>query len=303
MKNQKFGIEIEMTGISRKTAAKTIAEYFNTRIIEDHDGYDTIRIPDNRGRYWKIVRDVSIREQNSRQERGEKVEMVSPICVYDDIIPIQEIVRKLKDKGALANSSCGIHIHINASVHNAKTLRNITNIMASKEDIIYKALQVNVARENRYCRKVEPRFLEELNRRKPQTLNEVSSIWYNGYDGRHEHYHSSRYHCLNLHSVFSKGTIEFRLFNGTLHAGKIKAYILLSLAINKQALTQKKASCKKAQEENEKFAMRVYLNRIGFIGDEYKNYREHLYKHLDGSAAWRYGADNPKYKKNKKEEK
>ena len=74
MKSQKFGIEIEMTGISRRTAAKTIAEYFNTRIIEDHDGYDTIRIPDNRGRYWKIVRDVSIREQNSRHERGEKVE-------------------------------------------------------------------------------------------------------------------------------------------------------------------------------------------------------------------------------------
>ena len=56
------------------------------------------------------------------------------------------------------------------------------------------------------------------------------------------------------------------------------------------------------QEENEKFAMRVYLNRIGFIGPEYKNYREHLYKHLDGSAAWRYGYNNPKYKKNKNKE-
>ena len=287
MKNQKFGIEIEMTGISRKTAAKTIAEYFNTRIIEDHDGYDTIRIPDNRGRYWKIVRDVSIREQNSRHERGEKVEMVSPICVYDDIIPIQEIVRKLKDKGALANSSCGIHIHINASVHNAKTLRNITNIMASKEDIIYRALQVNVARENRYCRKVEPRFLEELNRRKPQTLNEVSSIWYNGYDGRHEHYHSSRYHCLNLHSVFSKGTIEFRLFNGTLHAGKIKAYIQFCLAISHQALTQKCASRRKTVSSNEKYTFRTWLLRLGLIGDEFKTARKHLLDNLDGCIAWK----------------
>jgi len=49
--------------------------------------------------------------------------------------------------------------------------------------------------------------------------------------------------------------------------------------------------------------MRIYLNRIGFIGAEYKNYREHLIKHLDGSSAWRFGSDNPKYKKNQKEEK
>ena len=49
--------------------------------------------------------------------------------------------------------------------------------------------------------------------------------------------------------------------------------------------------------------MRIYLNRIGFIGPEYKNYREHLIKHLSGSAAWRYGSNDPRYKKNKKEEK
>ena len=77
----------------------------------------------------------------------------------------------------------------------------------------------------------------------------------------------------------------------------------MSYARNNQALTQRKASCKKTQEENEKFAMRIYLNRIGFIGAEYKNYREHLIKHLDGSSAWRFGSDNPKYKKNQKEEK
>lgn len=287
MKSQKFGIEIEMTGISRKTAAKTIAEYFNTKIIEEHDNYDTIRISDNKHRYWKIVRDVSIRIQDSRYEQGEKVEMVSPICGYEDIITIQEIVRKLRDKGAVANESCGIHIHINAQPHNANTLRNITNIMASKEDIIYKALKVDVARENRYCKKVEKRFLEELNKRKPQTLNEVKAIWYNGRDGSRTHYHESRYHCLNLHSVFSKGTIEFRLFNGTLHAGKIKAYIQFCLAISHQALTQKCASRRKTVTTNEKYTFRTWLLRLGLIGDEFKTARKHLLANLDGCIAWK----------------
>lgn len=62
--------------------------------------------------------------------------------------------------------------------------------------------------------------MQELNRKKPKSLEEVSRIWYKGGDGRHRHYHESRYHCLNLHSVFQKGTIEFRLFNSTTHAGK-----------------------------------------------------------------------------------
>lgn len=65
---------------------------------------------------------------------------------------------------------------------------------------------------------------------------------------------------------------------------------MLALALNHQALTQKSASSRKVQEENEKFAMRVWLNRIGFIGDEFKSCREHLYQHLDGNAAWRYGS-------------
>jgi len=105
---------------------------------------------------------------------------------------------KLRAAGAIANASCGIHVHVDASPLNANTLRNITNIMASKEDLIYKALQVNVARERSYCKKVEQSFLEELNRKKPKTLEDVSRIWYNGNDGRHQHYHNCRYHCLNL---------------------------------------------------------------------------------------------------------
>lgn len=287
MKSQKFGIEIEMTGLTRRTAAKTIAEFFNSQVVETHDRYESRTIEDNLNRKWKIVYDGSIQVQDSEFEVGEKVELVSPICGYDDIETIQEIVRKLKEKGARVNSSCGIHIHINASTHDARTLRNITNIMASKEDLIYKALKVRVSRENRYCKKVDKRFLEELNRRKPKTLNDVKNIWYNGYDGSDEHYHDSRYHCLNLHSVFEKGTIEFRLFNGTLHAGKIKAYIQFCLAISHQALTQRCASKRKTISSNEKYTFRTWLLRLGLIGDEFKTAREHLLSNLDGCIAWR----------------
>ena len=293
MKDQRFGIEIELTGLSRLRAAQVMAEYFGTPVSHDGGYYGIYSVLDGQSRRWKVMSDGSITTEKKEGRRiipadsTYSVELVSPICRYEDIETIQEIVRKLRAAGAIANASCGIHVHVDASPHNANTLRNITNIMASKEDLIYKALQVSVARERRYCKKVEQSFLEELNRKKPKTLEQVSRIWYNGNDGRHEHYHNSRYHCLNLHSVFQKGTIEFRLFNGTTHAGKIKAYIQLCLAISHQALTQRCASRIKTQSTNEKYTFRTWLLRLGLIGDEFKTARLHLLEHLEGCIAWK----------------
>jgi len=302
-----FGIEIELTGITKDRAAKTLRSVLGGEIENTYDSYDTRKVYAEDGRTWKIMNDSSIRKENQSgytDNRAYSVEMVSPILTEKDIDTVQVIARALRASGGKTNSSCGIHIHLNGGDHNVQSIKNFINIIASKNDLLYKALQIEPARMG-YCKKMDQRLITEIQRKKPKTMQKIKDIWYNEKNaGYHRHYDNSRYHFLNLHSYFEGNhTVELRGFNSTLHAGKIKAYILLSLAINQQALTQKKASHKKTQEENEKFAMRVYLNRIGFIGDEYKNYREHLYKHLDGSAAWRYGADNPKYKKNKKEEK
>ena len=293
LKEQRFGIEIEMTGITREAAAETAAEYFGTRSRYIGTYYDVYAALDPEGRQWKFMSDGSIDAQKRvggkkiSADREYQTEMVSPICRYEDIVYIQEIVRKLKERGAFVNKTCGIHVHIDASPFDARTLRNITNIMASKEDLIYKALQVSVSREHSYCQKVEQRFLEELNRKKPKTLNGVERIWYGGDSRRDTHYDDSRYHCLNLHSVFQKGTVEFRLFNGTLHAGKIKAYIQFSLAIGAQALNQSCASRRKTQTTNEKYTFRTWLLRLGLNGEEFATARYHLLKELPGCIAWR----------------
>lgn len=282
-----------MTGITRQQAAKVAAEYFGTRSSYLGSYYDTYAALDSQGRQWKFMSDGSISAQRKEGQRkvsasGEyQTEMVSPICRYEDIIPIQELIRKLKEAGAITNSSCGIHVHIDASAFDARTLRNITNIMAAKEDLIYKALGVSVARQHRWCRPVEQRFLDELNNRRPRSMQDVERIWYNGDSRSHTHYDDSRYHCLNLHSVFQKGTVEFRLFNGTLHAGKIKAYIQFCLAIGAQALNQSCASRRKTQTTNEKYTFRTWLLRLGLNGDEFATARQHLLANLDGCIAWR----------------
>ena len=279
-----------MTGITRAPAARVIAGHFNTTATHIGGSYDTYSVRSPDGRQWNLVRDQSIDRQNSRgrTERHEySVEMVTPICKYDDITTIQEIVRKLRAAGAKVNDSCGIHVHVDASKHDVRTLRNLVNIMASKEDLLYKALDVEVDRE-RYCKKVDTKFLEELNKKRPKQMAELEDIWYDGYGyNRHAHYNPSRYRALNLHSVFTKGTVEFRLFNSTLHAGEVKSYIQLCLAINHQALAQKSASRAKTHSENEKYTFRTWLLRLGMIGDEFKTARGHLLKKLDGNIAWK----------------
>lgn len=297
MKNTKFGIEIEFTGITREKAASIVAEHTDGRVAYAGGSYGTYHaiLPD--GRTFKFVSDASIHPQ--RKENGVivaagrdySVELVSPILTYEnDIEMLQEIVRKLRKAGAFVTDTCGIHIHLDGSKHTVRSIRNFVNIIASKNDLLYKALQIKESRMN-YCKALDERLVRKFNSRKPRTMAQIADLWYEGYyESRSTHYHDSRYHFLNLHSFFQgHHTIELRGFNSVLHAGKIRAYIVLALALNQQALTQTKASTKKPQVDNEKFAMRTYLNRIGLIGDEFKNCREHLTAHLDGSAAWRFG--------------
>ena len=103
---------------------------------------------------------------------------------------------------------------------------------------------------------------------------------------------------LNLHATFTMGTIEFRLFQfankgngrlGGLHAGELKSYIQLCLALSAQAKAAKSASPKQPQVENPKYAMRTWLLRLGFIGEEFETARDILTRNLAGDAAFRNG--------------
>ena len=299
MKKQTIGIEIEMANITREKACRVIAKYFGTESTVRNEGgcYKTWSCKDNQGRTWRVTRDASI--QASRDE--EKAELGTPILTYDDIEDLQKITRELRHAGAISNPQhgCGVHCHIGANGHNPKTLRNLANIMASHEEILAKALNIDNNRLQRWCRRVDKEFLAKLNRRKPKTMSELADLWYEGsYGLRNEHYNDSRYRMLNLHATFTKGTVEFRLFQfdnptaerrGGLHAGQLKSYIQICLALSQMAKTQRSASPIPQQDENQRYAMRTWLLRLGFIGDEFKTARELFTKRLTGDTAFRNG--------------
>ncbi len=298
MKNQTIGVEIEMNNITREKAAKKVAEFFGTTAwyAANQYGYFSWACKDQQGRVWKFQRDTSINGPDA-----EKCELVTPILTYEDIETLQAIIRLLRKAGAKSSPSrgCGVHIHIGKGDHTAKTLRNLVNIMAAHERQIGRAIRLSQSREYSYCKTVDPRFLEEVNRKKPTTMAKLADIWYQsqGEDWRrNEHYNSSRYHMLNLHATFTKGTIEFRLFqfadpadgkrNG-LHAGEMKAYIQLCLAMSQLAKMVRTASPKPQQTDNDKYAMRCWMLRLGFIGEEFATAREILLRNMEGNAAWR----------------
>lgn len=315
IKDQSFGVEVEMTGITRSQAAEALAAYFASTKRHLGGVYDKWAVRDREGKEWNLVSDASIRaeqiQRDGSYQRGAsneyKVELVSPKLEYDEMNKLQECIRRLRKAGAKVNVSCGVHIHVDAANHNRQSLKNILGIMYSKEDMLFKALQVNQDRVSRWCQKVrEPmlRKARKLSCEETKDLTRLENIWYADFDlynNRHDHYNDSRYYALNLHSVFYRGTVEFRMFNSTLHAGRLKAYIDLCLAISAKAIEQRSTVMRITHSDNELFTFRVWLVRLGLNGEEFKNTRDHLLANLEGDRAWRYDKDS--YEVNKKKKK
>lgn len=299
LKNQLFGVEVEMTGITREKAARLVAGVLGTTPSHPESNcYHTRTIADQAARKWKIMRDSSItpiRNDDTIEPLDEyRVEFVTPPLNYSDIELLQIIIRKLRENGAKAHSSCGIHIHVDGANHTAVSLRRLVNFMTARQDLIYEALQIG-DRESNWCHKLNKTLLDAMKKDKNLTKEKAEEIWYSrandGYCGGidHQHYNSTRYHGVNLHSFFTKGTVEFRLFNSTLHAGKIKAYIQFCLAVSAWAITSQEKIVFRSMEgyspEQKVTIMRnILTHRLGLYGDEFKTCRLHLMTPLKKAA-------------------
>ena len=308
IQNQNFGVEIELTGITREKGAKVISEYFGGTVTSHRqDGYDTWTAKDRKHRTWKCCRDISINPEikvdghirpasEGRTSSDHRCEVVSPILQYEDLADLQEIVRKLREAGAFANSSCGIHVHVDGANHNPDSLTRLINFAVGRQDLFYEALEIG-DRANRWCKKINASLLAAMKHDRVRTKESMEHLWYSavndGYTGgiSHVHYNPTRYRGINLHAFFTKGTVEFRLFNGTTHAGKIKAYVQFCLAMSAWAINAKdnlhfmKSAHYTDAAKRGKLMLAVLKNRLGMRGPEYKTARMHLTAAFDEQIA------------------
>ena len=136
-----------MTGISRYNAAAAVGRMFGTEPYSI-SSYRSWCVKDPDGKVWKFSYDSSIRCQYKSHGRclnadsNYAAEMVSPKLEYSEMGKLQEVVRCVKNAGAFVNSSCGMHVHVDAANHTPRSLKNALTIMYCKEDILFKALNV-----------------------------------------------------------------------------------------------------------------------------------------------------------------
>jgi hypothetical protein len=283
-KTIRFGIEIETVGASKQALAQAIQS------VVGGQAYGTsVYAPD--GRVWNVVHDASL----SGVDNGE---VVSPILTYDDIPTLQQVVRALRRAGARSDASCGLHIHVDGSRLSGKGVANLVKMVAKQERILEQALGITDHRLGRYCRPVSDDLIAEIEARRPYNTEAVSRLWYGTHGGRPTRYDGSRYHGLNLNSLFFRGTVEFRWFQmatETLHAGEVKAYIQFVLALVTAATKRRGTSARRRaySAQSAKYDFRVFLLGLGMIGEEFETARLHLLKRLPGSAAWKNGRPTP----------
>ncbi len=193
---RRFGIEMEIAGINRETASSALRAV-NINIVSEDYNHATRN-------HWKIVSDASVRNG---------FEIVSPILDGEAGIAEAEIVaRALDDAGATVNSSCGLHVHFDASDLNLGHLKAIMRRYAAHECEIDAFMpRSRRGNENRYCKSICG-FVRGL-------LDNATSIQ-NLVELQHD-----RYFKVNLQSLGRHGTIEFRQHSGKVNAAKIANWV------------------------------------------------------------------------------
>lgn len=283
-----FGVEVETYGLGIARAAAVVAAAIGGTVREVGGYYDAIAAVGPDGREWLAMHDGSI-------EGSGGAEVVSPILRGEtDIALLQTVVRALRAAGGRSDAAhqCGIHVHVGVGHLDVAVVGRVAKTTAKLDEFIRAATGVSAGRD-RWCRALHRPTLSGHVANLPaiaraRTWDALGRAWYGSErdlrDARSgaAHYHGSRYHGLNLHSLFyrNRGTVEFRYFDGTMHAGRIRAYVTLCLAIVARSVVQSAASAKVRRIETAKEATNLLSADLGLVGAQFATTRQHL------TAAW-----------------
>lgn len=163
--------------------------------------------------------------------------------------------------------------------HNGATLRNLVNLVFTRAGLINKALGTDISAEKGL---VDALAEEEGIRTAEDLLRMVA-----GYEEENGTALSG--------IAFTPERITFSTLPEESAAEKIRAFTELVSMMNRQALKQKRIQAKAVNEENEKYALRIWLTRLGMNGPEFKETRKILMENLSGNAAFRTEADKQRW--------
>lgn len=169
----------------------------------------------------------------------------------------------------------GIEIKIAIENYTANSLKNIINMLYSKQRLIAMAFQTEQVF-------MDEGFAEDLSKENTESRVDLEVAFKK----------LGRERCPGFRIDFEEKTFSFWLLGAELTPERIAAFKDLSALITGYAKTLNRASFKESQDDNPKYALRTWLIRIGMNGPEYKETRMTLLKHMEGSGAFRKVGDD-----------
>ena len=166
------------------------------------------------------------------------------------------------------DTEAALEVELPLEGYQGRSLRNLVRIIYSKQPLLKKALELE-----------EDLVDEETLTALDQEPMNTREHFQNALNGRQ---------CPGITFDFEKETITFKLGPGGEDPEKVEAATKLMALLNKTVRRQKRnVSAKIKPADNEKYAFRTWLLRLGMIGDDYKTARRVLLENLSGNAAFR----------------
>ncbi|GIO38857.1 hypothetical protein J41TS12_37180 [Paenibacillus antibioticophila] len=218
---------------------------------------------------------LSQAERSAEHETAARPEApAAPEASDEPTTPVEQKTPTVSASPATPNAESSIHdleITVPLDSHSGFTLRNLVNLIYSRQALIAKAVGYdgNIIEEP-FIAAINDQTID-TNEKLMEKISEVGNF------------------CPGITFDFDTRTITFKFFQGEQTVEKVQAYTLFVDVLNQTAKTLKYASTKSKETENDKFTFRLFLIRLGMVGALYKSTRKILLDRLEGNSAFRNG--------------
>ncbi len=240
-----YKVSIAMQGADCAQVASAVVEYLPSGDVRE-GGEGAWAVEDNRGRTWVII-DGADDLDSMFDEPVARCVLVSPVLAYEDMGDLIGLLREIRSTtGAQGGASCGIRVY--AFPGKGQTWRggNLRTLVNNRLLLLFKVLNPDLEG-------FRPHVEERIN----QLVSDEKDI------------------CEVL-PCDAASSLDF---------DEVKDALQLALAITAQAVNQKRVYVKRNQPENERYAFRCWMLKMGLSGDECKAMRRRFLKRLPGDSA------------------
>lgn len=200
LKNIRFSPEIEVEFPNTKDSQELIKKH---RII----------------RGWTIDMDGSL-NNGAEYRPTDRNHLTWKEDTFDQL---KEIIGLIKaHRGKVKESTCGLHLHVDMKKFNDQEIVNIIKAFIKNQKQIYQKFKINPDRKT-YAQEIPKKVINELTVEKIKNLRQKKERDYEG------DYFGDRHYSLNVLALYRHGTLEFRIFSGSLKINKIKEAIKFAI--------------------------------------------------------------------------